>query len=181
MKKNKNKIEKAVSVSIIIAAVLFTAFGTAYAFKQFAGYSKTIGLNGSLSTSAETHYTDYSKTLSLNWGISLPAEAHYSEIYGKKSDTGFHGDGVRYHIFSYKEESTVNDMLFWQSEESETEYCDCYSNAVDGWLDKIDVPSEERPNYEKCLYWYKAQEDGSEIIVLCDKNKSVLYIAESFI
>lgn len=181
MKANKIKKEKIISVSVIIAAVLFTVIGTVYAFKQFTGYSKTISLNGDLSSSPKAHYTDYSDTLSLNWGLSLPEAAHYSEIYSKSSDAGFHGDGVRYHIFSYNEENTVDDMLFWQSEERETEYCDCYSNAVDGWLDEIDVPPEERPNYNKCLYWYKAQEDGSEIIILWDKNKSVLYIAESFI
>ncbi len=176
-----NKREKIISVSIIIAAVLFTVIGTVYAFKQFTDYSKAISLNGSPSSPAKTHYTDYAKTLSLNWGLSLPAEANYSEIYSKNADTGFHGDGVRYHIFSYREETAVNDMLFWQSYEKETKYHDCYSNAVNDWLDEIDVPPEERPNYNKCLYWYNTQEDGSEIIVLCDKNKSVLYIAESFI
>ena len=71
-----NKRKKITSVSVIIAAVLFTVIGTVYAFKQFTDYSKAISLNGSPSSPAKTHYTDYAKTLSLNWGLSLPAEAN---------------------------------------------------------------------------------------------------------
>lgn len=132
-------------------------------------------------TCARNRFTDYARILNLNWNFSLPTEAHYSEVYSKGSGTGFHGDGIRYHCFSYKENTPIREMLAWQSTEAETRYHDCYSDAVNEWLNEINVPTEERPDYTVCSYWYKSKDDGSEIIILWDKNKSSLYIAESFL
>lgn len=127
------------------------------------------------------HLTNYNTTLEVNWEISIPSKASYSEIYSKDSGPSFHGDGIRYHIFSYKDHSYVKEMLEWKSDEKDTIYYDNYSNTVNVWLDTIDVPSEYRPDYSECMFWYDSQDDNSEIIILWDKENSYLYVVESFL
>ena len=124
--------------------------------------------------------TSYNTALVANWEISIPYKAHYTEIYSKDSGPSFHGDGFRYHIFSYKDHSYVEEMLDWGSDEKETYFDGNYSTAVTAWLDKIDVPAEYRPRYSSCLFWYDSKNDHSEIIVLWDKDSSVIYVVESF-
>jgi len=127
------------------------------------------------------HLADYNTTLEANWEISIPSKARYSEIYSKNAVPSFHGDGIRYHIFSYKDHSCVGEMLDWESDERETFFYDNYSNTVNVWLETIDVPSEYRPNCSDCLFWYDSQADHSEIIILWDKGKNALYVVESFL
>ena len=127
------------------------------------------------------HLTDYNPTLEANWGISIPSKARYSEIYSKNSVPSFHGDGIRYHIFSCKDHSCVGEMLDWERDERETIFYDNYSNTVNVWLETIDVPSEYQPDYSDCLFWYNSQDDHSEIIILWDKGKNALYVVESFL
>lgn len=127
------------------------------------------------------HMSDYSTTLNVNWGFELPSKSHYSEVYSKNSGSSFHGDGIRYHIFSYKEAEPISEMFDWNNGEDEkTIYSSSYEDAVNEWLNRIDVPTEEFPNYSECLYWYESQEDNSEIIVIWDSSKNRIYIAESF-
>ena len=126
-------------------------------------------------------FSDYSRVLKANWDFALPSDSHYSEIYSQDSGTSFHGDGIRYHIFSYKENEPVEGMFLWQLTEQRTKFYNSYAEAADEWLDTINVPAAERPNYTECIYWYQSQEDGSEIIVFWDKDQNKLYIAESFL
>ncbi len=124
---------------------------------------------------------DYSRILKTNWDFSIPSNAQYSEIYSKDAGASFHGDGVRYHMFYCKNLESVDTLFAWQKEEKSTIFSESYSRAVDGWLDMIKVPEEKRPNYSECLYWYDKQNDDSEIIVLWDRDKKMLYAAESFL
>lgn len=126
-------------------------------------------------------FEDYSKTLKANWNIELPSDSHYFEIYSQDSGASFHGDGIRYHIFAYKENEPISKMFEWQSEEHKTNCYSSYSEAANEWLNEIDIPSEERPNYTNCLYWYQSQDDNSEIIILWDKKQDRLYLVESFL
>lgn len=118
--------------------------------------------------------TDYSSTLKANWGFSLPTDSHCQEIYSTDSGDSFLGDGIRYHVFTYKENAPVKAMFDWQTNGR------C-SAKVEGWLDDIHVPSGERPDYASCVYWYQSQDDGSELIVLWDESRQKLYTAESFL
>ena len=124
---------------------------------------------------------DYNTTLEVNWEITIPSEAQYSEIYRKDSGSSFHGDGIRYHVFSYEDQSYISAMLDWESEEQETIFYANYSDAVNGLLDAIEVPSEYRPYCSDCLFWYESQADNSEIIILWDKGNSTIYVVESFL
>ena len=118
--------------------------------------------------------------LDANWGFSLPAEAKCKNVYEKDAGPSFHGDGIRYHVFSYKNEESIETLLEWSETESGTLFHGNYSNAAEVWLGEIDVPQEERPEYEACVYWYANQEDNSEIIIFWNDVQDRLYIAESF-
>lgn len=134
-----------------------------------------------LATIAWNKFSDYSIILKMNWNFELPSDSHYSEIYSRDSGPSFHGDGIRYHIFSYKEKEPINDIFTWQSTEQKTKCYNSYSEATNQWLNQINVPTEKRPNYTECVYWHQLQDDNSEIIIFWDKTQSKLYIAEEFI
>lgn len=127
------------------------------------------------------HLTDYSTALEINWGISLPSQASLSEVYAKTSGSSFHGDGIRYHVFTYQDAASVASMLDWKTEEQETNYDGAYSHAVTAWLDAIEVPAEYRTDCSDCLFWYQAQADHSELLVLWDRETGTLYVLESFL
>ena len=56
-------------------------------------------------------FPSYASTIKSNWDVSLPIKAVLTETYEKDSGASFHGDGVRYHIFSYKYEDYI-DLMF---------------------------------------------------------------------
>ena len=123
----------------------------------------------------------YSVALRANWGFSLPNGAGCSEIYSANSGASFHGDGVRYHIFSYESEDPVEKMFAWSSAESEMLHYASYSKAVEEWLGEINVSDEYWPNIEECVYHYERQDDHSEIIVFWNSGENRLYVLESFL
>lgn len=127
------------------------------------------------------YFSDYSNVLKINWGFSLPRESHYLNTYSHSSGASFTGDGIRYHVFSCENIDPIDKMFAWQLTEQETNYYSSYSTAVDEWLDKINVPPRDRPDYGDCSYWYQSQDDGSEIIIFWDIDQGKLYVVESFL
>lgn len=124
--------------------------------------------------------SNYSMVLKMNWGFQMPVKSKCIEIYEQDTGDSFHGDGKRYHVFSYKSEDGVEAMFTWSSEEKKTIYHSCYSDAVNEWMDEINVSDEQYPDFSQCLWWYDKQEDNSEIIVMWDSQAKKVYIAESF-
>ncbi len=121
--------------------------------------------------------SDYSSVLQANWDISLPSAAKYDQIYTKDSGASFHGDGERFHVFTYLNQSPIEEMLQWKAEADYSSY----SDTIDEWLDSIDVPSEFHPHYAYCNYWYHRKSDGSEIVILWNEQRKLIYVAESFL
>ena len=72
-------------------------------------------------------------------------------------------------------------MFAWTPNEHKTNFYPTTREAAEAWLDEIDVPADERPDYSKCYSWSKSQDDNSEIIFLCDNELNKLYIVENFI
>ncbi len=124
--------------------------------------------------------SNYSNVLKINWNIELPKNT-IKEIYSANSDLSFNGDGIRYHIFSYKNENKIEELFNWSIEEKETIFYSSYSESVNNWINKIKVSKENYPNYSNCKYWYEKQDDNSEIIILWDSKENKLYIVESFL
>ena len=124
----------------------------------------------------------YASVLEANWGVELPIKALCKEVY--KADTGpsFHGDGIRYHVFTYRYEDYIDLMFAWSGNlESETLFYQSYSEASDIWLDELDIPMEQYPDYDACFCWYKSEHDNSEIIIFWNPEISRLYIVENII
>ena len=124
----------------------------------------------------------YASVLEANWGVELPIKARCKEVY--KADTGpsFHGDGIRYHVFSYRYEDYIDLMFAWSGNlENETLFYQSYSEASDIWLDELDIPMEQYPDYDACFCWYKSEHDNSEIIIFWNPQINRLYIVENII
>ena len=126
-------------------------------------------------------FPSYASTIKSNWDISLPIKAVLNETYEKDSGASFHGDGVRYHVFSYKNEDYIDLMFAWTPNEHKTNFYPTTREATEAWLDEIDVPADERPDYSKCCSWSKSQDDNSEIIIFWDNELNKLFIVENFI
>ena len=126
-------------------------------------------------------FPSYASTIKSNWDISLPIKAVLTETYEKDSGASFHGDGIRYHVFSYKYEDYIDLMFAWTPNEHKTNFYPTTREAAEVWLNEIDVPADERPDYSKCYSWSKSQEDNSEIIFLWDNELNKIYIIENFI
>ncbi|MCD8119810.1 MAG: hypothetical protein LUE29_10095 [Lachnospiraceae bacterium] len=127
-------------------------------------------------------FFDYSSVLYANWGFSLPIKAGYSEIYSRSTEASWHGDGIRYHVFSCKNTEPVSEMFDWQLTERATQDCESYSEAVEKWLAEISVPEEEYPDMEECCWWYQSRAvGGDEILVLWNESEGKLYIVEYFL
>ena len=124
----------------------------------------------------------YSSVLEANWGVELPIKALCKEVY--KADTGpsFHGDGIRYHVFSYRYEDYIDLMFAWSGNlENKTLFYRSYSEASDIWLDELDIPEEQYPDYDACFCWYKSEHDNSEILIFWNPEINRLYIVENII
>lgn len=124
---------------------------------------------------------DYSFVLSANWGISIPFSAFYRQTYEADSGPSFHGDGTRYHVFTYSNEDAISKMADWDDEQGQSIYYGTYELTAERWLNEIDVDEDERPDYEHCLFFYDNKNDNSEIIMMLDKTSSKLYILERFL
>ena len=123
----------------------------------------------------------YSFVIKSNWGISLPIKALLTEIYEKDSGTSSLGDGIRYHIFSYKYEDYIDLMFAWSPNEYKTNDYPTTREASETWLNEISVPTDKRPNYSNCASWNKSKNGNSEIIIFWDSDLNKLYIVEKFI
>ena len=133
----------------------------------------------------------YASVLEANWGIELPIKAFCKEVYEADTDHSFHGDGIQYHVFSYKNVSPIEDMvtwsdvngntLAWSQTEGEEKIFQTYSEASDIWLDELDIPGEQYPDYDACFCWYKSEHDNSEILIFWNPEINRLYIVENIL
>ena len=113
----------------------------------------------------------YGRVLEANWGVSL-VDSRWEVLYEDDNTAGFHGDGVRYHVFRRPEGGVLPqaaDDAAYQAEK------------VSGWLDLLDTPESRRPGADAVPLWYALQQDGSEIVVLCSGDGQILYVVESFL
>ena len=126
---------------------------------------------------AYNNLSSYSNVLKANWDIKLP-KTLVKEIFNARESQSFHGDGIRYHIFSYKEEdeNEINKLFDWTTEEKETIYYSSYRESVNNWLSKIKVSKENYPNYSDCKFWYNSHYDSSEICCYLElERKELVY------
>ena len=124
----------------------------------------------------------YSSVLEANWGFVLPVKALCKEVYSEDTGPSFHGDGIRYHVFSYRYEDYIDLMFAWSGNlENRTLFYQSYSDAADMWLGELGIPQEQYPDYDACFCWYKNAHDNSEIIIFWNPEINRLYIVENII
>lgn len=122
------------------------------------------------------HPEDYTATVSLNWGLSLPGGSQC--IYEADSGSSFHGDGERYHVLDYPQDSTLETALVWQKAPPE----ESLSEEMTQLLDDLSVPEEERPDMP-CCRWYTATDPDdprNQLYLLLAPSGTRLFILESF-
>ena len=124
----------------------------------------------------------YASVLEANWGVELPVKALCKEVYSEDIGPSFHGDGIRYHVFSYRYEDYIDLMFAWSGNfENRTLFYQSYSDAADMWLGELGIPQEQYPDYDVCFCWYKNEHDNSEIIIFWNPEINRLYIVENII
>ena len=104
----------------------------------------------------------YADCMNRNWHLNLPETD--VEIYVKNSGASFTGDGIRYHILQYDEESALADKM-------------------EEWLDSIDVPLEDRPkqNEWKHTTLLRKEDTRDHLIMFFDEDTNQLYVVEYFL
>ncbi len=114
----------------------------------------------------------YLTVIEHNWKFVIPEQANCEQIYVEQV-SNIMGDGTRYHVFSYKEETYIANMCEWQN------YQESYEQIFEKWLTRLDVPTEERPNYEVCKFYQQGGE--FEGLIICwNEESDTLYVGESF-
>ena len=114
----------------------------------------------------------YLTVIEHNWKFVIPTQANCRQTYVKQ-ESSIMGDGHRYHVFAYEEETYIEAMCEWEN------YQDTYEQICEVWLNFIDVPAEKRPIYEVCKFYQQGGE-GEGIIIGWNEDNDMLYICESF-
>lgn len=116
----------------------------------------------------------YSNIIKSNWNIELPSE--YKEVYFCDTGSSFLGDGERYHIFQYEENSNIGSSLNWKADKNIM-----IESTVFGILSSLNVPSEYFPDFEQeYKYYLRNEEDLSKLYIILSKDKDMVYIVENF-
>ncbi len=114
----------------------------------------------------------YLITIEKNWKFVIPQQAKCKQIYVEQV-SNIMGDGNRYHVFTYEEETYIAKMCEWQN------YQETYEQICETWLTGLAVPAEKRPVYEICKFYQQGGE--YEGLIICWSEESdTLYICESF-
>ena len=121
----------------------------------------------------------YADCMNRNWHLNLPETD--VEIYVKDSGASFTGDGIRYHILQYDEESAdiILKSFDWEASELNSELAD----KMEEWLDSIDVPLEDRPkqNEWKHTTLLRKECNSDHLIMFFDEDTNQLYVVEYFL
>lgn len=121
----------------------------------------------------------YADCMNRNWHLNLPETD--VEIYVKNSGASFTGDGIRYHILQYDEESAdiILKSFDWEASELNSELAD----KMEEWLDSIDVPLEDRPkqNEWKHTTLLRKECNSDHLIMFFDEDTNQLYVVEYFL
>ena len=121
----------------------------------------------------------YADCMNRNWHLNLPETD--VEIYVKDSGASFTGDGIRYHILQYDEESAdiIIKSFDWEAGELNSELAD----KMEEWLDSIDVLLEDRPkqNEWKHTTLLRKEDNRDHLIMFFDEDTNQLYVVEYFL
>ena len=118
---------------------------------------------------------DYMRTVNLNWELDLPASQGC--LYETDSGASFHGDGERYHVLAYADDSGLEETL--------TEEATPVRSAevpVTEILDLLAVPADQRPDFSDCRGFTAAHptDERNRLYLLVNSAGTRLYVVECF-
>ena len=118
---------------------------------------------------------DYTRLIRLNWELELPASEGC--LYETDSGASFGGDGERYHVLAYADDSGLEEAL-----EREAERIDPAEEAVTAILDGLSVPADQRPDFSDCRGFTAAHptDDRNRLYLLVNSAGTRLYVVECF-
>ncbi len=120
----------------------------------------------------------YATVLKANWGITLPSG--FERLY-YESEEHPRGEGPRYCVLKYEDDSSLEDFRNWTTEDGTTTYCDSYSELVAETVEFLNVPEEFWLEFDQCVWWYcRATDEDTRDELLMLRNGPVLYIVEGF-
>ncbi|MBQ1503873.1 MAG: hypothetical protein IIZ49_00625 [Oscillospiraceae bacterium] len=123
----------------------------------------------------------YADVLRANWGLMLPENAGLALVYEKDSGESFHGDGVRFHVYTCESTAPVDALAAWQSEISSALFSDRADCAAAQWLDEIDAAQAYRPAYSGGLRYAVQAKNDDMLVLIWDRANMTLYVLEQFI
>ena len=118
---------------------------------------------------------DYTRLIRLNWELDLPASE--SCLYETDSGASFGGDGERYHVLAYVDDSGLEEAL-----EREAEPLAPAEEAVTAILDGLSVPADQRPDYADCCWFtaFRPEDARDKLYLLANSAGTRLFVIESF-
>ena len=119
---------------------------------------------------------DYMRTVNLNWELDLPASEDC--LYETDSGASFSGDGERYHVLAYADDSGLEETL--------TEEATPVRSAevpVTEILDLLAVPADQRPDFSDCRGFTAAHptDERNRLYLLVNSAGTRLYVVEFFL
>lgn len=135
-----------------------------------------------LTVGVQRQISDYTRVIAKNWKLSLP---RYAEELYECDDSGWTGDGDRYHILRYAQETAIHQAVGWQHGDSEKireQVMEVIgTGTADGTgLAGLNVPKQWLPDFNRCRWFVMdGDEPGEHLWLLLDGD--TLYAAERFI
>ena len=118
---------------------------------------------------------DYARVINLNWELELPTSEGC--LYETDSGASFGGDGERYHVLAYVDDSGLEEAL-----EREAEPLAPAEEAVTAILDGLSVPADQRPDFSDCRWFtaFRSEDARDDLYLLLNGAGTRLYVIESF-
>lgn len=122
--------------------------------------------------------SSYFDLLQANWGLNIPDRTSYTELYGKSTPSS-HGDGPRFHVFQYEQETPISTLVDWQYDHPPIPVLGI---SVQSIMEELEVPEQYRPrDLTSCAWWYTSKvQETNHLWLLLDDQEGRLYAAEFF-
>lgn len=119
----------------------------------------------------------FSQLLETNWGVVLPGG--YTERFEADTGASFHGDGVRYHVLEYADDTALSEAFPWRSEAAPTLLYSSEREAAAAMLDRLEIPQEFQLPAADCMYDAVSRDDNSELLLFWHVPDGMLYVVEN--
>ena len=121
-------------------------------------------------------FPDDAGTIAINWGLQLPGG--YMVAYETDTGASFGGDGLRCHVFTWRDGGALEDLLPWSEDDEEG------IALAEEMLAKLNVPEKEWPDLSACLSWHgnlREEDPRDQLVILYLPESACLWVLEFFV